>query len=255
MRRRSDFPSRCFFSMQPSLGHVHMRNVCLSRRRLFSLHHSLRAVHSVVRFLALASGSRRRRGRGSPCPTLRGLTKSVVIFPRLVAHVGGVLSGFKGVGSGTSSRLLHVHERLTSATKDVSHDLGTVLHGTRTRNCISGSMAPAVHSKELIVPITPKLGQGVGKVMRSRSSANGAIFVRPTRMIRTGGEVQRLRKRRHQRVVHVLASFSVVVHPRIPTVLRSCRFLTRVSFVHTGTRFSVRAGTAGPSLRSGRVLS
>lgn len=234
LRKRSSFPDRCFFSIHPSLGQVHIRKLCVSRSRLFSLHHSLRAVHSIMHFLHRASSRRSRRTR-SPCPTLCRLTNRIVIFPVLVTHVGSVLSGFNGIGSGTSPRLLHVHHRLTTAAKDVSQDLGSVLHATRTRKCIRGSIAPAVHSKQLIVPITPNVGEGVQKVIRSRSTAKGAIFVRPTRIIRTGGHVHRLRNRRHERVVHVLASFSSIMHPRMPTLLRSCRFLTRISFVHTGT--------------------
>lgn len=253
VRRRSKFPSRFFFSIHPSLGQMQVRKVCLSRRRLFSLHHSLRAVHSVIHFLR--QGGRSRRRDSDPCPDLGQLTKSVTMFPRLVKGVSNVLGGCKGVGSGTSARLTHVHERLTGAVKDVSHSLGDVLHDTRSRKCMSGSMTPAVHSNHLIVPITPNLGHGVGKVIRSRSTDKGAMFVRPTRIMRTGGHIHRLRKSREQRVVHVLARFSGILHPSVPRVLRSCRFLTRVSFVHTGDCFTVRAGDLGPTVRGRRLLS
>lgn len=177
------------------------------------------------------------------------------MFPRLVKGVSTVLSGFKQIGSGTSSSLTRVQGRVATAVDNVSHDLRSVLHTTRSRNVVSGSVAPAVHSKHLVVPITPTFGQGVGKVIRSRSTDNGAIFVRPRIIIRTGGHVHRLRNSRHERVVGVLARFAGFVHPLVPSVLRSCRFLTRVSFVHTGTLFTRRVGKVGPIVRSGRRVS
>lgn len=157
------------------------------------------------------------------------------------------------VSSGTDPILSSVEEGVHATSSGTHRMLSGVVRDSACVGCLRSAVI-ARHSNECIIPMEDRYENGIPNLMRSASSDNTAIFVRPVNIIRTGGSVGLLRSGRRRRVREVLFRLSTGTNRFTSDVVRDCGGLTRLGLVFTGTSLTCSVGTSGPVVGSEKVV-
>ncbi len=164
--------------------------------------------------------------------------------------MGFTVGGRRRLGSGTSPILCSVHHGVATGSTGIESLLSGVIGKAATGFLRSGVVAR--HSNEFMMPLGTRRGKRVSNVMRSASTANSALFVRPVSIIRAGGRMQILGVGRRRRVSHVLTRLSTRTNGFIKNVATSFGTLIRLSLVFTGSGLTCGVGTTVPGVGGGK---
>lgn len=156
---------------------------------------------------------------------LRGLITSLHACPRLRRRVRRYVSSQNRIVSHTDDGLDSVHSQLGSAHDSVRRQLR---HVVRHRSNTLRRTLVARQNSHFILPIGTPRGSTVPNLIRSTSTDNTALCVRPRTVIRLNGRLHRLLHRRHARIRTILHRLARRIS-RIRSSLR--RLLTAIALL------------------------
>lgn len=221
-----------------SVGHLRVNN-SLDDARLLHVSHLLMGTTEI----GTCKERSARRSTYSYLSRCFGLLRPLAPLSGRVSHY---VVNRSRCDSSTDSALGRVHQDVGGVGSGMRTALAALI-GNSLHACLRSTVV-AVHKSHCYMPIGTRCHKRMRKLVRSRSSANSALFVRPVTVMGLGGSLGRLCTGRRRRVRIVLTGLDRRTTRCVRRVHISCHSLASLSFVFTQNTLTVSVHSDQPLL-------
>ena len=234
-------PGEDFCDMRLAIKRIRVEGVYLEESEMWELKRSLETMHSWIRVI---------RNEESPYPALSKMAEGVFTFYTVTQHIESILDRFGHVKDGASQELLRLRRELRRTEGSVSRTLNSILDSAKQEGLIEPNVMPSVRDGRLVIPVAPALKRRIRGIVHGESASGKTIFVEPAAVVEANNNLRELEAEEKREVIRILQSFTDILRPNIPELLRAYEFLGNLELALAKQRFAQQIGAVIPEVKS-----
>lgn len=234
-------PGEDFCDMRLAIKRIRVEGVYLEESEMWELKRSLETMHSWIRVI---------RNEESPYPALSKMAEGVFTFYTVTQHIESILDRFGHVKDGASQELLRLRRELRRTEGSVSRTLNSILDSAKQEGLIEPNVMPSVRDGRLVIPVAPALKRRIRGIVHGESASGKTIFVEPSAVVEANNNLRELEAEEKREVIRILQSFTDILRPNIPELLRAYEFLANLELALAKHRFAQQIGAVIPEVKS-----
>ncbi len=234
-------PGEDFCDMRRAVKRIRVEGVYLEESEMWELKRSLDTMHSWIRVI---------RNEETPYPALSKMAEGVFTFYTVTQHIESILDRFGHVKDGASQELLRLRRELRRTEGSVSRTLNSILDSAKQEGLIEANVMPSLRDGRLVIPVAPALKRRIRGIVHGESASGKTIFVEPAAVVEANNNLRELEAEEKREVIRILQSFTDILRPNIPELLRAYEFLANLELALAKHRLGQQIGAIIPEVKS-----
>ena len=234
-------PGEDFCDMRRAVKRIRVEGVYLEESEMWELKRSLDTMHSWIRVI---------RNEETPYPALSKMAEGVFTFYTVTQHIESILDRFGHVKDGASQELLRLRRELRRTEGSVSRTLNSILDSAKQEGLIEANVMPSLRDGRLVIPVAPALKRRIRGIVHGESASGKTIFVEPAAVVEANNNLRELEAEEKREVIRILQSFTGILRPNIPELLRAYEFLANLELALAKHRLGQQIGAIIPEVKS-----
>jgi DNA mismatch repair protein MutS2 len=256
LQEEDSFPDQFFFDVRDALKRIRIEGMYLDEEELFNLLRSLQTINGIVGFLNKKEedDDDEETEGNSLYPTLQALAGDVIVFPKLVTDINGILDKYGKIKDNASAELARIRRELASTMGSISRTLNNILHSAQSDGVVDKDASPSVRDGRLVIPVAPALKRKIRGIVHDESASGKTVFIEPAEVVEANNRIRELEGEEKREIIRILTDFSSRLRPMIPQLLDSYDFLATIDFIRAKAQFAIRTNSVKPAMERKQVI-
>ncbi|MDR2679259.1 MAG: Smr/MutS family protein [Tannerella sp.] len=234
IREEESFPAGYFIDVRPSLKRIKPEGTFLDEKELFDLKRSLRTISDITHFF-----NRPQENGEAAYPALTELAGDIPVFPQIVSKTDDILDKYGRMKDNASPELLRIRREMTATMGSISRNLLSILKSAQAEGFIDRDVAPTMRDGRLVIPVSPSFKRKIRGIVHDESATGKTVFIEPEAVVEANNRIRELESEEKREIVRILTSFTDMIRPSVPEIIRSFVFLAKIDFIRAKALFAI----------------
>ena len=234
MDNEDDVYEENFFDVRSELIRLRPERTYLEELSLYNLKRSLATIYALVKFFTKPSED----GAETNYPALAALAGEVAVFPDIIQRIDAILNVYGKIKDTASRELLTLRHQIEINTRSLGHSLRSIIQQAQQEGLIDRDVAPTLRDGRLVIPVSPALKRKVKGIVHDESATGKTVFIEPASVVEANNKIRELKSAERREVIRILQEVSAQIRPRLPEIMDSFMFLSRVDYLRAVVSFA-----------------
>ncbi|MDR1525878.1 MAG: Smr/MutS family protein [Tannerella sp.] len=234
VREEDAFPTGYFIDVRHSLKRIKPEGTFLDEKELFDLKRSLQTISDITRFL-----NRPKENDEIKYPALTELAGNIPVFPQIISKIDGLLNKYGKMKDNASPELLRIRNEMTATMGSISRNLLSILKSAQAEGFIDKDVTPAMRDGRLVIPVSPSFKRKIRGIVHDESATGKTVFIEPDAVVEANNRIRELESEEKREIIRILTSFTDMIRPSVPEIIRSFVFLAEIDFIRAKALFAI----------------
>jgi DNA mismatch repair protein MutS2 len=249
IREEDPFPADYFIDVRYSLSRIRPEGAFLEEKELFDLKRSLQTIYDIVRFF-----NRPTENDEIKYPALTELAGDIPVFPHLISQIDGILDKYGRMKENASPELMRIRREMTLSMGSISRHLQSILKSAQSEGFVDKDVAPAMRDGRLVIPVAPAFKRRIKGIVHDESASGKTLFIEPEAVVEANNRIRELESEEKREIVRILTTFTDMIRPAVPDILRAFIFLAEIDFIRAKALFSIEINGIKPVVKDKPVV-
>ncbi|MDR1381235.1 MAG: Smr/MutS family protein [Tannerella sp.] len=243
IREEDAFPTGYFIDVRHSLNRIRPEGTFLDEKELFDLKRSLQTIFDITRFFR-----RPKENDEIRYPALAELAGDIPVFPQIISKTDEILDKYGRMKDNASPELLRIRKEMTATVGSISRNLQSILKAAQAAGFVDKDVAPAMRDGRLVIPVSPSFKRKIRGIVHDESATGKTVFIEPEAVVEANNRIRELESEEKRETVRILTSFTDMVRPSVPEIMRAFIFLAEIDFIRAKALFALEIGGIKPAI-------
>lgn len=244
----SDVPLQGMDDVTRMLRLIQVEGSFLPAADLLKVRKALASVRELYSFLSVNDDTGSAQEPVYRYPYLWGVVREMDTFAMQERRIDSVIDELGNVRDNASSELAGIRRSIQSMAGRVNSVMRKVISSAVEQGIVEADTAATVRDGRLVIPVLPMNKRRINGIVHDESASGKTVFIEPAEVVEVNNRIRELQMEEHREIVRILTEVASALRPLIPSMIRSCRILGEIDFIHAKARFALEVGGLLPSV-------
>lgn len=188
-------------------------------------------------------------------PSLRAITRSVVVFPELQRAIERVIDETGEVRSSASPELQDIRRAIREHEGQVAKRLQQVLQRAKATGIVDADAMISIRDGHAVIPVAAANKRKLSGFIHDESATGRTFYIEPVEVVELNNELRELEYAEKREVVRILTELTAVLRVDVEGIARIEEYLTQIDALRAKARWAIDNGAVKPIISTeGRLL-
>ena len=188
-------------------------------------------------------------------PNLKGLARSVSVFPEVQRHIEQILDKYGDVKDSASDTLFDIRKSLRNKEGTISKKAAAILSQAQTAGLADSDAGVTVREGKYLIPVATSAKRKLSGFVYGESASGKTSFIEPAELIELENEIAELRFAETREIERILLEFTDFLRPYLPELIGSAAFIGEIDFLMAKARTALGLRAGMPVIADDGVLN
>ena len=234
------FPSQDYIDLTSELKRIITEGSYLDPDALLDLKLSLSTITAIITF---AQG-----GRNRTYPLLQALASEVYIENSITQSINKIVSEKGTIRDNASKELDDIRKALIAKQNSVESRISKSLASAKREGWAQSTAEIVVRNGRLVFPLPAMNKRKIKGFIHDESATGQTVYIEPVEIFEINNEIRELEYAEKREIIRILISFTNIIRPFVPELIKAYHFLGIVDFIRAKAKFAIETGGVLPLL-------
>ena len=234
------FPVRDYNDLRGEFKHLSIEGTVISFESLCAMKPTLSAVYYVLKFFNSASSEK--------VPYLQALAEGVVVSERLFREVERLVNDKGEMPDNASPELLEIRRDIRRRRGSIERTMRKILTEAKNAGITDSASEMTIRDGRPVIPVRAADKRALRGFIHDDSATGQTVYIEPAEIFDTNNEIRELEYAERREIHKILAAFTALLRPEIPSLVTAWRLLGRLDFVRAKTLLGHEMNAVIPEL-------
>jgi DNA mismatch repair protein MutS2 len=234
------FPSQDYIDLTSELKRIITEGSYLDPDAFLDLKLSLSTITAIITF---AQG-----GRDRTYPLLQALASEVYIENSITQSINKIVSEKGTIRDDASKELHDIRKAIIAKQNSVESRISKSLASAKREGWAQSTAEIVVRNGRLVFPLPAMNKRKIKGFIHDESATGQTVYIEPVEIFEINNEIRELEYAEKREIIRILISFTNIIRPFVPELIKAYHFLGIVDFIRAKAKFAIETGGVLPLL-------